>query len=81
MNVDDISKALIDPSELCEGCPYSGEPNGCNRGGGACAAWNLAQDAADMIQDLRNELCIKCGRSGEAHNGACDGCRWKGDEQ
>ena len=28
-------------------------------------------------QDARNELCIKCGRYHEAHNGACDGCRWK----
>lgn len=26
---------------------------------------------------LRNELCLKCGRYHEAHNGACDGCRWK----
>ena len=28
-------------------------------------------------QDARNELCLKCGRYHEAHNGACDGCRWK----
>ena len=26
---------------------------------------------------LRNELCFKCGKYREAHNGACDGCRWK----
>lgn len=26
----------------------------------------------------RNELCLKCGRYHDAHNGACDGCRWKG---
>ena len=25
----------------------------------------------------RNELCNKCDRYREAHNGACDGCRWK----
>ena len=29
------------------------------------------------IVDLRNELCLKCGRYHEAHNGACEGCRWK----
>ena len=29
-------------------------------------------------QDARNELCQKCGRYHEAHNGACNGCRWKG---
>ena len=30
---------------------------------------------------LRNELCLKCGRYREAHNGACDGCRWKENER
>lgn len=29
-------------------------------------------------QDARNELCERCGRYKEAHNGSCDGCRWKG---
>ena len=28
-------------------------------------------------QTARNELCLKCGRYREAHNGSCDGCRWK----
>ena len=27
---------------------------------------------------MRNELCCKCGNYREAHNGACDGCRWNG---
>jgi len=38
-----------------------------------------AQLAASQrrAQDARNELCLKCGRYHEAHNGACDGCRWK----
>lgn len=27
--------------------------------------------------DLRNELCLKCGKGIWAHKGACDGCRWK----
>ena len=27
-------------------------------------------------QDARNELCLKCGEYKEAHNGACNGCRW-----
>ena len=26
---------------------------------------------------MRNELCCKCGNYREAHNGACNGCRWK----
>lgn len=30
-----------------------------------------------MARNARNELCLKCGRYHEAHNGACDGCKWK----
>ena len=26
---------------------------------------------------MRNELCYLCGNYREAHNGACDGCRWR----
>ena len=26
---------------------------------------------------MRNELCFKCGNYRDAHNGACDWCRWK----
>lgn len=26
---------------------------------------------------LRNELCLKCGRYKTAHEGSCEGCRWK----
>ena len=51
----------------------------------------IVEEAADLIdslqaqlaasqrraQDARNELCLKCGEYKEAHNGACDGCRWK----
>lgn len=38
-----------------------------------------AQLAASQrrAQDARNELCLKCGRYRESHNGACNGCRWK----
>jgi len=42
---------------------------------------DLAADALESLQaenkSLRNELCLKCGRGKEAHNGACDGCRWR----
>ena len=38
--------------------------------------------AADVVpasdfRDCRNELCLKCGNYKQAHNGACDGCRWR----
>lgn len=32
------------------------------------------------INDLRNELCLKCGKYKDAHLGACDGCRWRKEE-
>jgi len=28
-------------------------------------------------RDLRNELCVLCGKFKREHEGACDGCRWK----
>lgn len=29
------------------------------------------------LKRCRNELCQKCGQYKEAHNGACDGCRYR----
>ena len=29
------------------------------------------------INDLRNEICLKCGEYKRRHLGMCDGCRWK----
>ena len=29
-----------------------------------------------QLHEAKNELCCKCGNYREAHNGACDGCRW-----
>lgn len=33
------------------------------------------------LDAMRNELCYLCGKYREAHNGACDGCRWENDAQ
>ena len=30
-----------------------------------------------QLHEAKNELCYMCGRYWVAHNGACDGCRWK----
>lgn len=30
--------------------------------------------------DLRNELCLKCGKYKLAHDGACDGCRFRKEQ-
>ena len=35
-------------------------------------------EAKSELNSMRNELCFKCGKYREAHNGACDGCRWNG---
>ena len=32
-----------------------------------------------QLHEAKNELCFKCGKYREAHNGACDGCRWRND--
>lgn len=37
-----------------------------------------AQEERDA---MRNELCYMCGKYREAHNRACDGCRWRKDAQ
>jgi len=29
------------------------------------------------LRDCRNELCLRCGEYKHAHEGACNGCRWK----
>lgn len=34
-------------------------------------------EAKSELAAMRNELCCKCGNYRDAHNGACDGCRWK----
>ena len=35
-------------------------------------------EARKELHEAKNELCYKCGKYREAHNGACDGCRWNG---
>ena len=44
----------------------------------------LKNAAADLIEklgvdkkDLINELCQYCGKYKQAHEGACDGCKWR----
>ena len=42
---------------------------------------NKSASAIESMQKelatMRNELCLLCGKYREAHNGACDWCRWK----
>ncbi len=41
------------------------------------AAADLIEAQAKEIDALRNELCLKCGNYTMAHEGACNGCRWR----
>ena len=41
------------------------------------AACKERDEAKSELAAMRNELCYLCGKYREAHNGACDGCRWK----
>lgn len=40
-------------------------------------AADLIEARAKEIEKLRNELCLKCGNYTLAHEGACNGCRWR----
>ena len=40
-------------------------------------AADLIEARAKEIDALRNELCLKCGSYTLAHEGACNGCRWR----
>lgn len=40
-------------------------------------AADLIEARAKEIDALRNELCLKCGKYTQAHEGACNGCRWR----
>lgn len=37
-------------------------------------------ESQKTIEDLRNELCLKCGAYVDSHLGACNGCRWKKED-
>lgn len=44
----------------------------------AAAVAAVIEARAKEIDALRNELCLKCGKYTLAHEGACNGCRWRG---
>ena len=63
-------KALMEHPECCWG--YIDELRMA-----LAAACKERDEARKELATMRNELCCKCGKYREAHNGACDGCRWK----
>ena len=89
MTADEIVRALREWDEMYLADACVGVPMGCEK---YCkdkdcivvqAVYLIESLQAQLAtsqrraQDARNELCQKCGRYREAHNGACNGCRWK----
>ena len=79
----------------CKKCPfYKTEPvpedlaekinltewSSCDVDAIGLAAADLIEAQAKEIDALRNELCLKCGNYTLAHEGACNGCRWRREE-
>ena len=63
-------KALMERPECCWG--YIDELRMA-----LASACKERDEARKELHEAKNELCYKCGSYREAHNGACDGCRWK----
>lgn len=83
MTANEVVKALRACGEIdCSNCTLYRPLHGvmCAHEAAALIESMQAELEASQrrAQDARNELCLKCGRYHEAHNGACDGCRWKG---
>ena len=46
---------LLSEITFCDECPYSGEPNGCNRKEGVCKAHDYCFDLRDERDTLKAE--------------------------
>ena len=68
-NMEDL-KALMERPECCWG--YIDELRMA-----LASACKERDELKRELAAMRNELCCKCGNYREAHNGACDGCRWE----
>ena len=67
--MDDL-KELIDHPSCCWG--YIDELRMA-----IAAACKERDELKKELDAAVNELCYMCGKYRDAHNGACDGCRWK----
>lgn len=55
MNDEEMTEKLNEIT-FCDECPYSGEPNGCNRKEGVCKAHESYFDLVDENATLRERL-------------------------
>lgn len=72
--ISELRKALVDKrEELKTAYDSISQLDGANSSLMAANS-KLAADRKALI----NELCQYCGKYKQAHEGACDGCRWRG---
>ena len=64
------------PKNLAETVSLT-EWSSCDVDAVGLAAADRIEAQAKEIDALRNELCLKCGNYALAHEGACNGCRWR----
>ena len=77
MTRDEIVTALRCRAEgECHGCTLHNDTQRCQERVLDAAA-DLIENQQREIEALRNELCQYCGKYKRAHEGACNGCRWK----
>ena len=74
MNDQDLVNALREHAEWAEGNQWE---TPITLGNDLAEAADRIEAQAKEIDALRNELCLKCGKYTLAHDGACNGCRWK----
>lgn len=67
-DIESIKRCIVlSPVSLCFDIPMSEIEKLCE----------YTKDLECKYRDLRNEHCLQCGRYRQAHEGLCDGCKWK----
>lgn len=74
MRDTNLVNALREHAEWAEGNHWETPITLCDD---LAEAAGLIEAQAKEIDALRNELCLKCGNYTLAHEGACNGCRWR----
>ena len=74
MNGQKLVNALREHAEWAEGNEWE---TPITLGDDLTEAADRIEAQAKEIDTLRNDLCLKCGNYTLAHEGACNGCRWR----
>ena len=74
MRDQNLVNALREHAEWAEGNQWE---TPITLGDDLAEAADRIEAQAKEIDALRNELCLKCGNYTLAHEGACNGCRWR----